>query len=106
MERESKNYPYNNFEIKYTEELVPGKNPVWFMSQGCRLQGNLFTPDNFDKNKRYPAIVTSNPAGAIKEHSAGLYSKKCAMQDLCFSLLTTAVGARARAFRATPKTLS
>ena len=76
MERIQKDYLAKNYEIKYTERLIPGKNPVWFTSQGCRLEGNLYTPSNFDPTQTYPAIVTSNPAGAIKEHSAGLYSEK------------------------------
>lgn len=76
MERQSQDYLAKRCEIKYTDRLVPGKNPVWFTSQGCRLEGNLYTPDDFDPAKRYPALVTCNPAGAVKEHSAGLYSEK------------------------------
>lgn len=76
MERHLLNHDVKRFGIKYTDALIPGKNPVWFTSQGCRLEGNIFTPDNFDPKKRYPAIITSNPAGAVKEHSAGFYSEK------------------------------
>ncbi|MBY0369213.1 alpha/beta hydrolase, partial [bacterium] len=76
MERQASDHARKNFDIKYTDRLVAGKNPVWFTSQGLRLEGNLYTPSGFDPNKRYPALVTSNPAGAVKEHSAGLYSEK------------------------------
>jgi hypothetical protein len=70
-----------NFGIKYSKELKAGKNPVWFMSEGYKLQGNLFTPANFDASKKYKTIVTVTPAGAVKEQSTGLYSKKLAELD-------------------------
>src|SRR5687767_963854 len=76
MERQSLDHSAKRWEIKYTEKLVAGKNPVWFTSQGCRLEGNIYTPSNFDPTKRYPTIITSNPAGAVKEHSTALYSEK------------------------------
>ncbi len=76
MERQSPDYVSKHYEIKYTDGLRPGKNPVWFTSQGCRLEGNLYTPSNFDPSKRYPTLITCNPAGAVKEHSAGFYSEK------------------------------
>jgi len=85
MEKRDRETFIKNFGIKYTEGLVPGKNPVWFISQGCRLEGNVFTPSHFDPTKKYPAIITCNPAGAVKEHSAGLYSEK--LKEYGFILL-------------------
>ncbi len=76
METKQQTHAKQSYGIKYTDRLVPGKNPVWFMSQGCRLEGNLYTPSNFDSSKRYPTLVTCNPAGAVKEHSAAYYSEK------------------------------
>ncbi|TDF38362.1 hypothetical protein EYS14_11815 [Alteromonadaceae bacterium M269] len=64
------------FGITYSEELKPGRNPVWFMSEGVKLAGNLYTPSDFDPSKKYPAITTVNPAGATKEQSCGFYSSK------------------------------
>ena len=66
----------SRFGTLYSDRLLPGRNPVWFTSEGNRLAGNLFTPPNFDDKKKYPAIVTVNPAGAVKEQSAGFYSYK------------------------------
>ena len=43
-----------NYGIKYSRELKPGKNPVWFMSEGFRLAGNIFTPADYEKGKNYP----------------------------------------------------
>lgn len=76
MERQAPDHFEKHFDFKYSDRLRPGKNPVWFTSAGCRLEGNLYTPADFDPKKRYPALVTCNPAGAIKEHSAALYSEK------------------------------
>jgi len=61
---------------KYSNELKQGKNPVWFMSEGFKLAGNIFTPVGFRKGKKYPTIITVTPAGAVKEQAAGLYAQK------------------------------
>ena len=66
----------SNFGIKYSNELKQGKNPVWFMSEGFKLAGNIFMPMNFEKGKKYPTIVTVTPAGGVKEQTAGLYAEK------------------------------
>lgn len=85
MERREQHSEFKRYGIKYTDRLVPGKNPVWFTSQNCRLEGNLYTPSDFNPAKRYPTLVTCNPAGAVKEHSAGLYSDK--LRELGYILL-------------------
>lgn len=35
-------------------------------------------PPEFDKNKKYPAVVVAHPGGGVKEQTAGLYAKKIA----------------------------
>lgn len=73
--------PYQQpFGINYSNELKPGKNPVWFTSEEKKLAGNLYTPADFDPRKKYPAITTVNPAGATKEQSCGLYARKLTEQ--------------------------
>jgi fermentation-respiration switch protein FrsA (DUF1100 family) len=43
-----------------------------------KVAGNLFTPNNLDANKKYPAIIVGHPMGAVKEQSADLYATKMA----------------------------
>ncbi len=53
---------------------------VSFPHHTVKLVGNLFLPANFDKTKKYPAIVVTHPFGGVKEQAAGLYAKKLAEQ--------------------------
>jgi fermentation-respiration switch protein FrsA (DUF1100 family) len=39
---------------------------------------NLFLPPNFDKTKKYPAIVVGHPFGGVKEQTSGLHAQKLA----------------------------
>ena len=66
--------PKPQFGFTYSEKLKPGKNPVWFISEGFKLAGNVFTPADFEEGKKYPTIITVTPAGAIKEQAAGMYA--------------------------------
>lgn len=40
----------------------------------------MFTPPNYDKTKKYPAIIVGHPAGGVKEQTAGTYAKRLAEQ--------------------------
>lgn len=40
--------------------------------------GNLYFPESMDHQQRYPAVVCVNPAGGVKEQTAGLYAAKLA----------------------------
>lgn len=35
---------------------------VSFMKMGLKMAGLVFKPENFDANKKYPAIVVTHPA--------------------------------------------
>lgn len=48
---------------------VTFKNGVW------NLKGALFLPDDFDKNKKYAALVFGNPGGSVKEQTPYTYAK-------------------------------
>lgn len=51
---------------------------VFLRSNNIVLAGNLFLPEDFDVNKRYPTVISVHPAGSVKEQSSGLYAYKLA----------------------------
>lgn len=53
---------------------------VTFQNNNIKMAGNLYLPASFDKNKKYPAIISVHPGGGVKEQTAGLYAKKMAEQ--------------------------
>ncbi len=54
---------------------------VTFKNQyNMKVAGNLFTPRDFNKNTKNPAIIVGHPMGAVKEQSANLYATKMAEQ--------------------------
>ncbi len=44
------------------------------------LAGNLYTPENFDGNKKYPTILVGGSWTTVKEQMAGLYAEELAKQ--------------------------
>ena len=61
-----------------------GINKVTFKSQGVKLAGLLFTPDNFDPTKKYPTIVFSGPLLQVKEQMGTNYGKAFADKGYVF----------------------
>ena len=62
----------------YTSDQV-SVQPVTFKNQyGMNVAGNLFVPNNIDRNTNNPAIVVGHPMGAVKEQSANMYATKMA----------------------------
>ncbi len=57
-----------------------------FKSQGVKLSGLIFTPEDFDPNKSYPAVVFSGPFNQVKEQTGAVYAKK--MADLSYVFIT------------------
>ncbi|WP_020528860.1 alpha/beta hydrolase [Flexithrix dorotheae] len=51
---------------------------VNFNSEGAKLVGHLYFPNNFDPVQSYPAIVVSGSWTTVKEQMAGLYANKLA----------------------------
>lgn len=64
------------YEIAY----LPGINKVNFLSEGTRISGNLFIPENYNPNGNFTAIVCITPASGIKEQTAGIYAEKLAKE--------------------------
>lgn len=61
-----------------TQSGVNVRKVSFLRSNNIVLIGNLFLPKDFDKSKRYPAIISVHPAGSVKEQSAGLYAYRLA----------------------------
>jgi fermentation-respiration switch protein FrsA (DUF1100 family) len=53
---------------------------VTFPNRNITIVANLHLPKDFDKDKKYPAILIGHPAGGVKEQTAGLYAQKLAEQ--------------------------
>ncbi|MEM7206452.1 MAG: alpha/beta fold hydrolase [Pseudomonadota bacterium] len=54
---------------------------VEFDSEGSKIVGNLYLPDNFDAEKQYPAIVVSGSWTTVKEQMSGLYANKLSGEE-------------------------
>ena len=56
------------------------KEKVWFnrTQDNLKLAGEMYYPQNFDKNGKYPAIVVVHPGGGVKEQTAAIYAQKLA----------------------------
>lgn len=51
---------------------------IRFDNSGISMAGNLYVPANFDRGKKYAAIVVVHPGGGVKEQTAGLYAQRLA----------------------------
>lgn len=79
-------YKENPFTLVYDgaiTENVKGKvniHPVSYKVNGINIAANIYTPANYNPNKKYPTVVVAHPNGAVKEQVAGLYAQKLAEQ--------------------------
>jgi uncharacterized protein len=56
------------------------KQKIQFNSDGLVLVGDLYTPENFDQTKKYPAILVGGSWTTVKEQMSGLYATELAKQ--------------------------
>ena len=56
--------------------LQKGKNTVYFVSDGKKLEGLLYIPDDYKEGEKRPGMVITRPASGVKEQTAGLYAKE------------------------------
>jgi fermentation-respiration switch protein FrsA (DUF1100 family) len=74
----------NPFGLVYSDaitENVPGKvniHPVTYQLNGITISANVYTPADYDKSKKYAAVVVAHPNGGVKEQVAGLYAQRLA----------------------------
>lgn len=54
------------------------KEKVFFKNKDIKMAGEIYYPVDFDKNKKYPAIVITHPGGGVKEQASALYGGKLA----------------------------
>lgn len=74
----------NPFGLVYSDaitENMPGKvniHAVSYKLNGIEIAANVYTPANYDKSKKYAAVVVAHPNGGVKEQVAGLYAQRLA----------------------------
>ena len=71
-----------SFQVSTLAKGETMKDKVLYIQtyNNVKIAGELYKPENFDVNKKYPAIVVVHPAGGVKEQVAGLYAKRLAEQ--------------------------
>lgn len=82
--REAFPFSSNPFGLVYENAITENKenevqiHPITYQLNGIKIASNIYTPKNYSKDKRYPAIVIAVPNGAVKEQAAGLlWTKTC-----------------------------
>ena len=59
-------------------KITAGRNDLTFKSQGLNLAAHLYTPEGFDADGNYPAIVFSSAFNQVKEQTGAVYGPRLA----------------------------
>ncbi|WP_267294197.1 alpha/beta hydrolase [Mycobacterium hackensackense] len=62
----------------FTSDQVTVQKVTFKNQYQMNVTGNLFVPNNLDRNMKSAAMVVGHPMGAVKEQSANLYASKLA----------------------------
>ncbi|MCT4631646.1 MAG: alpha/beta hydrolase [Firmicutes bacterium] len=58
------------------EKLKSGKNRVYYTSLSCKIAADLYLPDNFDLDNKYPTIIYTRVGTQVKEQTGATYGEK------------------------------
>ena len=84
-------------QAKTKEDKIMKEKVFYNQTYSCiKIVGELYKPENFDNNKKYPAIIVVHPTGGVKEQVAGLYAKKLAEKRVCDYCLRCGLSRRKR----------
>ncbi|MBA8836661.1 alpha/beta hydrolase [Rhizobium leguminosarum] len=64
----------------YTSDRVTLQKVTFKTQYQMNVAGNLYIPNDLDRNAKTSAIIVGHPMGAVKEQSANLYATKMAEQ--------------------------
>ena len=70
----------NGADNFFTSDRVTVQKVSFKNQYGMNVAGNLFVPNDLDRNAKNAAMVVGHPMGAVKEQSANLYAAKMAEQ--------------------------
>jgi uncharacterized protein len=70
----------NGADNVYTSDEVSVQKVSFKNQYRMNVVGNLFVPNDLDRNAKNAAMVVGHPMGAVKEQSANLYATKMAEQ--------------------------
>jgi hypothetical protein len=68
----------NGADNFYTSDKITVEKVTFPNQYKMNVVGNLFIPDDMNRNTAHPAIIVGHPMGAVKEQSANLYATKMA----------------------------
>lgn len=68
---------YDN-AIEKNEKGKVNLHPATYISSGVKISANIYTPANYGKSGKIPAITVAHPNGGVKEQVAGLFAQKLA----------------------------